>query len=105
MKKKGPDCYKCKYREASAGSAHSSCAHPAFKGSSDNAMGGLMAIMASVGRTDPVMGRSTNKKITVEGSLHGIKNGWFNHPWDFDPLWLMKCTGFKDIKKKGKVKA
>lgn len=101
---KGPDCYKCKYREDSPGSAHSSCAHPAFGKSKDDPMGGLMAIFASVGRSNPVMGGSTKKKIIVEGNLHGIQKGWFNHPWDFDPTWLEKCTGFKAIKKKGKVK-
>ncbi len=103
---KGPDCYKCKYREDSPGSAHSSCVHPAFRKAKNDGFGGLMAIFASVGREHPVKGASTNKKIVVVGAPHGIAHGWFNHPWDFDPTWLEKCTGFKAIKKKkGKVKA
>lgn len=26
---------------------------------------------------------------------HGVKNGWANHPMDFDPVWVEECLGFK----------
>lgn len=32
--------------------------------------------------------------LGVVGSQHGIDNGWFNWPYNFDPLWLESCNGF-----------
>jgi len=29
------------------------------------------------------------------GDEHGIKNGWFLHPYNFDPIWLCYCDGFE----------
>lgn len=63
MKKKKPDCYKCKYRGTVPGDAHSSCKHP--------------------------------KSIKVKGNIFGIRSGWFNHPFNFDPCWLEECNGFE----------
>ena len=36
--------------------------------------------------------------LTVEGDLHGIKNGWFSHPINYDPQWLVRCDGFEEKK-------
>ena len=35
-----------------------------------------------------------NKNANVIGSSSGIRNGWFNWPYNFDPLWLRECDGF-----------
>ncbi|KKM20558.1 hypothetical protein LCGC14_1644330, partial [marine sediment metagenome] len=53
----------------------------------------MMSIYASVGRIAPMQIKSTN--IKVRGNAYGIKSGWFNHPFNFDPVWLEECTGFK----------
>lgn len=60
-----PDCYKCKHRRNLIGDCHSRCVHP---------------------RGD---------KVSVKGNLHGIKNGWFFWPVNFDPVWLDYCDGFE----------
>ena len=39
--------------------------------------------------------------LKVKGDSHGIKSGWFNHPLNFDPVWLDECDGFTP---KGKTK-
>ncbi len=39
--------------------------------------------------------RCTNAGATVKGNPHGIRNGWFNWPWNFDPVWLVDCDGFE----------
>lgn len=39
-----------------------------------------------------------NRKARVEGSPHGIKNGWFYWPLLFDPTWLVSCDGFTESK-------
>ena len=35
------------------------------------------------------------KRAKVTGDAHGIRNGWFFWPINFDPGWLQSCTGFK----------
>lgn len=37
----------------------------------------------------------------VVGNQHGINNGWFYWPFNFDPVWLEACTDFTPI---GQVK-
>jgi hypothetical protein len=41
----------------------------------------------------------TNKIALVKGDDHGIANGWFYHPFNFDPVWLIYCDGFEDKKR------
>ncbi len=31
---------------------------------------------------------------TVSADSHGIKNGWFLWPINFDPVWLLTCNKF-----------
>lgn len=35
-----------------------------------------------------------NAEAKVIGAKHGIRNGWFFYPYDFDPCWLISCDGF-----------
>jgi hypothetical protein len=88
-----PNCYECKYRKNIPGNCHSQCAHPAFKKSLDDPMAQILGIFASVGRGGPVSVVSTDCIVTA--NPHGIQNGWFNHPFNFDPTWLKSCTGFE----------
>ena len=37
-----------------------------------------------------------NSFATVRGDKHGEKNGWFQYPINFDPIWLNYCDGFKE---------
>lgn len=86
-----PNCYDCKYRGGLMGDAHSKCNHPESR--SEDALGELMGILASVQRVSPVT--STGAKIlNIKGSSHGIRNGWFNWPFNFDPVWIENCDGF-----------
>lgn len=40
-----------------------------------------------------------NTKAKVEGDDYGRRSGWFSWPFNFDPVWLVSCDGFKKIKK------
>jgi len=88
-----PNCYECQYRGGVAGSAHSSCKHPSFAKVQDDPLLNIMAIFASVGRVPAINIESSECKVTA--NPHGIRKGWFNHPYNFDPVWLETCTGFK----------
>jgi len=88
-----PDCYKCKYRGTIPGDAHSCCRHPANGKATDDPLANIMAIFAGVGRAAPMQAETG---LNVKGSPAGIRNGWFNWPWNFDPNWLESCDGFEE---------
>ena len=84
-----PDCYQCRHRGEVPGSAHSCCNHPAA-GNGPNPF----AILASVGRVTPVVNIGGAEKLNIEANPHGVRRGWFNWPYNFDPVWLKRCDGF-----------
>lgn len=87
-------CYKCKHRGKVPGSHHSSCNHPMVANNKpQDSLAGIMAVFASVGR-GPAVNVGT-EKLNIKASAHGIKNGWFNWPFNFDPVWLENCEGFE----------
>lgn len=81
-------CYQCKHRGGVPGSVHSSCQHPLTKETRDNPLVALMGLMGG-GLPIPVKG------LDIEADLHGIRNGWFSWPVNFDSVWLTKCNGFE----------
>jgi len=85
-----PNCYDCKFRRALAGDAHSRCAHPENDAISKNPLAEVLAILGSVGRGP---GLRINA-LGVTGDPHGVRNGWFNWPLNYDPVWLLTCAGF-----------
>jgi hypothetical protein len=90
---KKPNCYKCKFRGEVAGSCHSSCNHPACKkeeNENENDIAKLFSLMG--GNFKP---QQKIEGLKVKGHPNGIKNGWFAHPYNFDPVWLLECSGFK----------
>ena len=91
MQKEKPDCYKCKWRGAVAGSAHSCCNHPKCSAVNGNSLLGLMSILGGARGGMPPM----KTGLKVKGDPHGIRSGWFNHPFNFDPVWLEECDGFE----------
>lgn len=37
--------------------------------------------------------------LAVRGNPHGIKNGWFNYPYNYDPIWkLGECRNYRPKK-------
>lgn len=93
-----PDCYQCVHQGEVPGDAHSCCQHPNAGG--DDPLGRVMATFASVGRVAPVMDAEGAEKLTIKGHPHGIRMGWFNWPYNFDPTWLEECSGFEAKKAK-----
>lgn len=91
-------CYKCQYRGEVPGSAHSSCKHP--DAPKPSPMIGLMAALSG-GHTPPM--KPNPDGIKVKGHEAGIRGGWFGWPMNFDPTWLLECTGF--IAKEGSERA
>jgi hypothetical protein len=67
-----PNCYECKWRKDIMGDCHSKCAHPKA----------LIDMLSSMAQGTP---------LPVTANPHGIKNGWFYWPMNFDPVWLETC--------------
>ena len=88
-----PNCYKCLHRGEVPGSAHSSCTHP--KAGGKDAGANVFAILASVGRGGAVIDVDGAEALNIRGHAHGIRSGWFNWPYNFDPTWLEACDGFE----------
>lgn len=40
--------------------------------------------------------RCNNFGAKVTAHETGIRRGWFNWPFNFDPAWLQSCDGFSD---------
>ncbi len=94
-------CYSCKYRGDVAGSAHSSCNHPAF-----DELGVHYKFKMLMGGANPtsIVATMTNKETKEvtevpiqEFDEHGIKNGWVIYPSNFDPVWLEHCLIYSKI--------
>ena len=86
-----PNCYECKHRGTVPGSAHSSCHHPSLPPIPPELQ--LLGIFASVRRSPPI--QVNTEKLAIKGNAHGIRNGWFNWPMNFDPVWLEECNGYE----------
>ena len=39
-----------------------------------------------------------NHEANVTALTHGIVEGWFFWPFNFDPVWLTSCDGFQEKK-------
>jgi hypothetical protein len=74
------------------GTHHSKCLHPNNENALKNPAMEMIATFASVGRLDPVC---ADTGLNIRANQHGIDNGWFNWPFNFDPAWLLSCDGFK----------
>lgn len=90
-------CYECKHRGEIPGNAHSKCLHPSTKDIHNNPMLGIMGILGGVPSIQ-------SNGIHVKGDPQGIRSGWFSHPLNFDPVWLVECDGFEEVNKTEKVK-
>ena len=90
-----PDCYACVHRRTVPGSCHSACAHPtAITGKvATNPLAELFAMLGG-GRGGVVVDVDAAGVLGIEANRHGVRSGWFNWPFNFDPVWLEACKGF-----------
>lgn len=97
------ECYTCVHRRNVPGSAHSSCAHPVTDSTRRSP---FMQLAATVGKRggDQLMAMAQEfdegpqraaSQLEIRANFHGIKNGWFIWPVNFDPVWLEHCLGFE----------
>ncbi len=88
-----PNCYECKHRRDLLGDCHSRCEHPALRDVMNDPLTQILSLLGAVGRSFPI--DIFIEGIKVTGNEHGVKNGWFCWPFNFDPTWLETCDGFE----------
>jgi hypothetical protein len=97
-----PKCYTCQYRGTIPGDCHSRCRHPLVEAVTENAgaLGELASLLASSRRAGVLQAsipfEAVRKAMGVKGNPHGIAEGWFQWPINFDPTWLESCNGRKE---------
>ncbi len=86
------NCYECKFRRDIAGDTHSRCAHPKVGGDEDDAFMSLVSLLGGANNSEEF---GAYNFLKIQGHQHGIRSGWFNWPYNFDPTWLLNCDGFE----------
>ena len=86
-----PNCYECKYRGTVPGDCHSCCRHPKVKSSHDTFAGIVDAMLGK--------DKDTVEELNIMADVHGVRSGWFFWPVNFDPTWLLSCSGFTPVSK------
>lgn len=79
------DCYSCKYRGNVPGDAHSCCRYPGNKV-------GMFEFFEKVNIVNA-------ERLKIQAHRHGVVNGWFYWPVNFDPTWLLNCEGYEEKEK------
>ena len=80
------DCYKCKHRGNIEGNTHNCCNHPLIGDYTDL----LVKLVRHKGNLPDEV-----KDFNIVANSHGVKQGWFFWPMDFDPVWLNNCDKFE----------
>ena len=88
-----PNCHKCKYKRNNPGDTHIRCEHPSNRNVLDKPILNVLSILAGVGRVQPTP--LLPSELNIKGNPYGIKQGWFNYPFNFDPTWLENCDGYE----------
>lgn len=93
-----PNCYYCHWKKDLNGSAHINCSHPLLPNESTDNNQFVVIMSALMSARHIPFSLSGNNPIGAVGDQHGIKNGWFNFPYNFDPIWLLECKGYREKK-------
>ena len=85
-----PNCYDCVHRRLLSGSAHSWCDHPILFGKGDDPLAAGLGVSLLDMSKYVIM---VCMALEITGNTHGIRKGWFNWPYSYDPVWLNSCKG------------
>ncbi len=90
-----PICYICRHRGPVPNSRHSSCCHPRVQDIQSRS-GDLMMLMDGIVNRRRIPIFFPDLRVVFEEE--GILNGWASWPFNFDPHWLVDCTGFEGVR-------
>ncbi|MHA1333266.1 MAG: hypothetical protein ACTSPL_04225 [Candidatus Odinarchaeia archaeon] len=88
------DCWKCKWHRRIAGDVHIKCAHPEAEKLKAATINEVLLRVFAGWEIVPLIPKDFALKIKLDPI--GIKRGWANWPWNFDPIWVEECSGFEE---------
>jgi hypothetical protein len=91
MKKK---CSECIHEATIPGNCHSKCVHPELKDIWDHPLSELISISGK-NFGIPFM-LDITAGFNIRYNSYGFNNGWFQWPFNFDPVWLENCDKFEE---------
>jgi len=83
-------CLTCKHRGTVPNSSHSSCKHPEVQHMDCNTYAMVIKKLAAGDEVIQITG-----SMGVEFEKRGIDGNWALWPFNFDPIWLVKCLGYE----------
>ncbi len=90
-----PICYKCAHRGPVRNSRHSSCHHP-LAVEITSSSGDLIRLMVGIVSKKKIPW--FHDELNVVFAEPGIIQGYACWPINFDPIWLVECTGFEEAR-------
>ena len=86
------NCHDCKYKKSIPGDAHIRCGR-FDKAIESSPEASLIAAFGGIHL-------GLENLLGMKANPHGVKKGWCNFPFNFDPCWLDgQCKGFDPIQK------
>lgn len=82
------NCFGCRYRENIPGDAHSCCKHPDLDPIWRNPLSEIISLSGKRFGTNIMINIPT---FNIKRNEHGFTNGYFQWPWNFDPIWMENC--------------
>lgn len=89
-------CLTCQHRGTVPNSRHSSCKHPRVEDIMSSGED-LLRVMDGLVNHSRVPYLYDNLKVLVNEAAIG--EGWCTWPFNFDPIWIIDCTGFEEAEK------
>jgi hypothetical protein len=89
------NCYNCRHRCDVPGDAHSTCRHP--KAQNDNPERSIVDLLRRLSKGGQITDFMVLSSMGVKLKEHGVKHGWANFPYNFDPIWVEECKSFEKL--------
>ncbi|MBZ2166978.1 hypothetical protein [Methanobacterium spitsbergense] len=86
------DCDNCVYQGHLENSRHSTCQHPEVRHVINDSD---LLNQVIVNYKKPTIHLFNGFRI--EREQQGIEGNWCLWPFNFDPIWIKECTGFKEV--------
>jgi len=93
-----PNCYECNHRGTLVNNCHTRCLHPEVVELTIDTPDITVLPNFYIMQMNPVVFQIIMRgveKLDIKGHPTGIKGGRFDWPVQFDPTWLLNCSGFE----------
>lgn len=83
-----PNCHHCRFKRRLLGNVHIACKHPSVTHRYEKDLYGMLTPNAGKGGIYP-------NELDVWGRHTAMAKGWFAWPFNYGPVWLLRCIGYE----------